>query len=264
MSPDSSTRRRITMHNRNLFFPVLCLTALNLSASPTTILIETNQVALRFPEEANYEERAAIQTDFNLSLAPLGSTLRLSTSRHFPTNTLRLNELWQPYSGFPILCDQGPRFPDKGILSNGTFTIDISHSFVSNHAQRLLAIRPYSNEMAQVYTFLESLSPTNLQTMTAEELVGQYLWKEVLPGGNPIPENELPFEVQSMRSTLYFPPPLFAFHLSDVGPTNAPPYLWCEIPCKDFRGRLSHNALIFFQNRWWLSAWPFQEGEQQW
>lgn len=249
---------------RKLLLLAWSLTMLDLMVSATPILIETNQVVLRFPEEASCEERAAIQSDFNLSIAPLGNPLRLLTSRHSPTNTFRLNELWQPYSEFPFLDDQGPHFPDKGVLSNGTFTIDVDFTFVSNHSQRLLDIKPYSNEMAQAYIFIESLSPTNLQSMTSDELVGQYLWKEVLPGGNPIPEAELPVEVQRMRSTRFFPPPLFAFHQWDTGPTNNPPYLWCEIPCIDFRGRPSHGALIFFQNRWWLTAWPVQEGEQQW
>lgn len=244
---------------------VVCLMICGLAPALTNIpFTETNSVVLNFDAAIPPEVRQSISNDFDRCFEPMRGNRRILCNADDPQNYYYWVKLWQPYSGFPFLCDQGPHFPEYGTLSNGTFTIDIDYSFASSHSQRLLDIKPYSNEMAQAYSFLESLSPTNLQAMAADELVGQYLWKEVPPGENPIPEDELYFAVQSMRATLFFPPPLFAFHLSDVGPTNNPPYLWCEIPCRNFRGELSHNAMIYFQNRWWLSVWPFQEGEQQW
>ena len=241
----------------------VCFLEMNLLAGTMTTMIATNSIVLHCPEDIGQDEAEDIRSDFQRCLAPLGNTVRLASSSNYPTNSLGLIDLWQPY-GLSCLNAQGPEFPDVGTLSNGIFTIHIDNAFASNHAHRVGVVRNYSNEIAEAYAFLESLAPSNLLAMTTDELLSNDLWKEVPPGQHSIPANELDSVILDSRSRKYFSPPLFAFHVWEQGPTNAPPYLWCEVPFCDSDNQICTDSMIYFRDRWWFSEWYIHTGEQQW
>ncbi len=88
--------------------------------------------------------------------------------------------------------------------------------------------------------------------------------KEVPPGHFPSTQEEVNDAVTYCRNRYILPPPRVSFHVWECGPTNNPPYLWCTVPRTNETGRIYASLMIFFQNRWWFSTWPFVEGEQQW
>ena len=243
---------------------VICLLVCESVVALTNIpFADTNSVVLKYDAAIPVEVQRAISNDFVCCLEPMSGNRRVFCNSDNPDDIYYWLKLWQPY-GVSTFSNQGPCFPEYGTPSNDTFTIDIDYSFATNHAQRLLSLLPYSNEMAQAYTFLALLSPTNLLSRTEDELLGLYLWKETQPGQSPIPEDRRPIEAQKMRSSSFYQPPVFAFHVWDVGPTNNPPYLWCEVPELDSPGKIGHNSMIYFQGKWWFSEWPYYPGEQQW
>ncbi len=220
-------------------------------------------IRLRFDKNITAELKDVISNDFNRCFAPYANSLELFSSSDDPTNRLSLAGFWQPFSGFAATSGLGPNLPGKGILSNATFTIDISYAFATNYQHHIDSTAAYSNEIAAAYSFIESLSPTNLQMMSTNELLSLDLWKEVPPGQCP-PSEDIDDILAYCQTRNVFAPPRAAFHIWECGPTNNPPYLWCTVPRLTGNGRTSANMMLYFQGRWWFSTWPFVEGEQQW
>ena len=227
-------------------------------------LPSTNAIVLNFNNGIPEAVRETIRKDFDRCLLPSVSEIELYHSDRDPTNRLSIAGLWQSYGCLAATSRLGPDLPEDGILSNGTFTIDVSYAFATNYQRHIESTAAYSNEIAAAYTFIESLSPTNLAIMSTNELLSMELWKQTPPGQTPIPQKRWAIAVRNYRANVYFPPPRAAFHVWDCGPTNNPPYLWCMVPIIDFQNDVSHRAMIFYQNRWYFSSWPFQQGEQQW
>lgn len=235
----------------------------NLYAGVFSPLPSTNAVSLNFDDRIQESTRDSIRVDFQRCLTPSAQEIELYHFDDDPTDCFSLAGLWYPYC-FAATSGRGPNLPGKGILSNGTFAIDISYAFATNYRHHIDGIAAYSNEIAAAYAFLGSLSPTNLGSMATNELLSMDLWKEVPPGEFPTSEEDIDSALAYCRNRRVFDPPLMAFHVWECGPTNNPPYLWCTVPGTNGLGRTSSSMLIFFQNRWWFSSWPFLEGEQQW
>ena len=235
-----------------------CLFADNFYPLPST-----NAIALNFDSGIPEAVRGRIREDFNRCYYPFASEVKLYHFDRDPTNRLSLAGFWQPFSGFAATSGLGPNLPGKGILSNATFTIDISYAFATNYQHHIDSTAAYSNEIAAAYSFIESLSPTNLQMMSTNELLSLDLWKEVPPGQFP-PSEDIDDILAYCQNRNVFAPPRVAFHIWECGPTNNPPYLWCTVPRLTENGRISANMMLYFQGRWRFSVWPFIEGEQQW
>lgn len=225
-------------------------------------LPSTNAIVLNFDSGIPAAVRETIREDFNRCLIPSVSEIELYHSDRDPTNRLSLAGLWHPYC-LAATSRLGTRLPEYGILSNGTFTIDVTYRFATNYQHHIDITAAYSNEIAAAYAFLDSLSPTNLATMSTNELQSLDLWKEVPPGKFPASE-DTEESIAYCRKRRVFPPPRNAFFIWECGPNNNPPYLWCTVPSMDTQGHASVNMMLYFQNRWWFSAWPFLEGEQKW
>ena len=226
-------------------------------------LPSTNAIVLNFDNEIPEAVRETIRLDFDRCLIPSVSEIELYHSDRDPTNRLSLAGLWQPFGCLAATSRLGPKFRIRGTISNDTFTIDVSYAFATNYQHHIETTAAYSNEIAAAYTFIESLSPTNLQTMSTTELLSMDLWKEVPPGQHPSHD----LDMSNRLKTRFFPPPRLGFFVWDCGPSNNPPYLWCHVPAVDNIGQrtiVSFDMMIFYQNRWWFSAWPLLEGEQQW
>lgn len=221
-------------------------------------------IRLRFDKDITAELKDVISNDFNRCFAPYANSLELFSSSDNPTNNRFWLEYFTPYGRFAAIAGLGPRFPEYGVYSNDTFTIDVSYSFATNYQRHIASIAAYSNEIASAYSFIESLSPENLQRMSANELLSLDLWKEVPPGQFPSTEEDVDDAMTYCRNRYILPPPRVSFHVWECGPTNNPPYLWCTVPRTNETGRTYASLMIFFQNRWWFSTWPFVEGEQQW
>ena len=226
-------------------------------------LPSTNTIVLNFDSEIPQVVRGRIREDFYRCLIPSVSEINLYHFDHDPPNRLSLAGFWQPFSGFAATSRLGPDLPEYGILSNGVFTIDVSYTFATNYQRHIESTAAYSNEIAAAYAFIELLTPTNLQMMSTNELQSLDLWKNVPPGQFPASEN-IGKSVSFCRNRRVLAPPRVAFHVWECGPTNNPPYLWCTVPGFIGAGQTSANLMIYFQNRWWFSAWPFLNGEQQW
>ena len=226
-------------------------------------LSSTNDIVLNFDSRIPEVVKDAISVDFQLCLIPSASKIKLYHFDREPTNRLSLASFWQPYS-FAAIDRLGPNMPEDGVLSNGTFIIDVSYAFATNYQHHIESTASYSHEIAAAYMFIESLSPTNLNIMSTNELLSLDLWKEVPPGQHPIPEKDLARVIRSIRTTKYYSPPRFAFSVWECGPTNSPPYLWCFPPSLDRRNSASSEIMVFYQNRWWFTEWFLHPGEQQW
>ena len=226
-------------------------------------LPSTNSIVLNFDGRITTEVRASISQDFQRSLAISTGGLRLYHFDIDPTNKFLLSGLWQPYS-FAATNPLGPDLPERGVLSNNTFTIDVSYDFATNYQHLLESTIAYSNEIAAAYAFIESLSPTNLNIMSTNELLSLDLWKDVHPGQHPMDGKVRDSIISYCRARKVFAPPRFAFCVWECGPTNVPPYLWCFPPSADRWGNISSELMIYFQNRWWFTEWFLHPGEQQW
>lgn len=244
---------------------VLALLALSLFADNYQSLPSTNAIVLNFDDRIQQEVRDLLREDFQFCLTPQMETVKLHHRDRNPTNRYRLANFEQPY-WFAATSRLGPKFPTYGTLSNGTFTIDISYAFATNYQRHIESTAAYSNEIAAAYAFIESLSPTNLAVMSTNELQSLDLWKEVPPGQFPVSVGNED-SIAYCRKRRVYAPPRIGFFIWDCGPSNNPPYLWCHVPEVDKIGQrtiVSFDMMIFFQNRWWFSAWPLLEGEQQW
>ena len=228
-------------------------------------LSSTNAIVLNFASEIPEELELTIREDFQRCLEPSAAKVWLYHHDRWPTNRMSLAGFWQPYEETSVITNRlGFYLPEDGILSNDTFTIDVSLSFATNFQHQIDSTAAYSNEIAAAYAFIASLSPTNLLNMSTNQLLSMELWKQVPPGQTPISQKELAFAFKFNRQMLYFPPPRVAFHVWDCGPTNNPPYLWCRVPIIDFRNDVSYRPMIYFQNQWWFTQWFFFNEEQQW
>ena len=227
-------------------------------------LSSTNAVVLNFNNGIPEGTRDVIREDFQRCLTPSVVELGLYHFGSGPTNHLRLSGFWQPFSDFAATSRLGIDLPMDGVLSNGTFTIDVSYAFATNYQHHIDSTAAYSNEIAAAYTFIESLSPTNLAIMSTNELLSLDLWKESPPGQNPAVGKKLAKCVEYCRNRKVSTPPRFAFCVWECGPTNSPPYLWCFPQSFDERNSASSELMIYFQNRWWFTEWFLHPGEQQW
>lgn len=229
-------------------------------------LPSTNAIVLRFDGSIPAETENAIREDYQYCLSASVSDLELYHFDQDPTNTMSLSGCWQPYGCSAATSRLGPHLPEDGIFSNGIFTIDVPYAFATNYQRHVESTAAYSNEIAAAYTFIEALSPANLAVMPTNEMQSLNLWKDAQPGQLPSTV-DLEYAVSYYRKSRVFPPPRAAFFVWDCGPTNSPPYLWCHVPAIDTIGSRTivlFEMMVFFQNRWWLSSWPFLEREQQW
>ncbi len=230
----------------------------------------TNAIVLNFDSRISEATKNSFREDFWRCLTPAENGLARTKLKFYhrdnePTNYFHLANFWQPYEETSVITNRrGFYLPNEGVYSNGIFTIDISHAFATNYQHQIDITAAYSNEIAAAYTFIESLSPTNLAIMSTNELLSMELWKQAPPGQTPIPQDELALAIKFNRQMLYFPTPRVAFHVWDCGPTNNPPYLWCRIPIIDFHNDVSYRAMIYFQNKWWFTQWYCFPQEQQW
>jgi hypothetical protein len=247
-----------------LTLTMLTLSALCATAGDFYPLPSTNAIVLNFASGIPMEVEQSIREDFQRCLTASTTEIEFYHLDRDPTNNMSLAGFWQPFADFAATSRLGVDLPVNGILSNGVFRIDVSYAFATNYQHHIESTAAYSNEIAAAYTFIESLSPTNLNIMTTNELLSLDLWKEVPPGQHPISEEDLARVIRNIRTTKYFPPPRFAFSIWECGPTNSPPYLWCFAPSLDRRNSASSEIMIFFQNRWWFTEWFLHQGEQQW
>ncbi len=225
----------------------------------------TNAITLSFDSRVSEAIKGTIRADFQRCLSASATEIKLYHFEGEPTNRLSIAGLWQPYGCLAATSRLGPNFRTRGTISNDTFSIDISYAFATNYQHHIESTEAYSNEIAAAYAFIESLSPTNLQMMSTNELLSLDLWKEVPPGQ--CPTQGADSILRHYRRTRFFAPPRYAFFIWDCGPTNNPSYLWCHIPVVNIIGQriiVSFDMMIYFQNRWWFSTWLFQQGEQQW
>ncbi len=227
-------------------------------------LSSTNAIVLNFASEIPEELEQSIREDFQRCLEASATKVRLYHYERWPTNKMSLAGFWQPFAGFAATSRLGVDLPMNGILSNGVFTIDVSYAFATNYQHHIDSTVAYSNEIAAAYTFIESLSPTNLAIMSTNELLSLDLWKESPPGQNPAAGKKLAKCIEYCRNRKVSTPPRFAFCVWECGPTNSPPYLWCFPPSFDERNSASSELMIYFQNRWWFTEWFLHPGEQQW
>ena len=227
-------------------------------------LPSTNAVALNFNNGIPEGTREVIREDFQRCLSASATEIELYHSDRDPTNRMSLAGFWQSYGWLAATSRLGPDLPEKGVMSNGTFIISVPYAFATNYQHHIDSTVTYSNEIAAAYAFIASLSPTNLQNMSTNQLLSMELWKQAPPGQTPIPQKRWGKAVNIDRQTTYFPPPRVAFHVWDCGPTNNPPYLWCVVPIIDCQNDVSHRAMIYFQNQWWFTSWYYFPGEQQW
>ncbi len=237
---------------------VTCLYADDFYSLPST-----NAIVLNFDSVIPAEVKQTIRDDFQRCLTPSASEIKLYHFDNDPTNHMSLAGFWKPYSAFYLINGLGPNMPSRGVFTNGLFTLDVSYAFATNYQRHIESTSAYSNEIAAAYAFIESLSPTNLAVMSTNELQSLDLWKEVPPGQFP-PDIDIGKSIAYCRNRRVFAPPRVAFHVWECGPNNNPPYLWCTVPSMDTLGHASANMMIYFQNRWWFSSWPFQRGGQQW
>ena len=225
----------------------------------------TNTVALHFDSGIPEAVQNSISADYLTCLIASRTKLKLHHEDNNPSNYYRLAKFWQPYEATSVITNRlGFYLPTEGVYSNGILTIDISYTFATNFQHQIDSTAAYSNEIAAAYAFIASLSPTNLQAMSANELLSMELWKQAPPGQTPIPQKQLASAVNSDRQTSYFPPPRVAFHVWDCGPTNNPPYLWCRVPIINHWNRVSYRPMLYFQNQWWFTQWYCFPDEQQW
>jgi hypothetical protein len=252
------------MKTRLSFTLLVCL-AHSLFADNYQPLSSTNAIVLNFDSRIQQEAKRLMRDDFMYGLTLQMEVVKLHHRDRNPTNCYRLANFGQPY-WFAATSRLGPKFPTYGTISNGTFTIDISYAFATNYQRHIESTSAFSNEIAAAYAFIESLTPTNLAVMSTYELQSLDLWKEVPPGRFPASVGD-EASIAYCRKRRVYAPPRFAFFVWDCGPTNNPPYLWCHVPAVDKIGQrtiVTFDMMIYFQNKWWFSAWPFLEGEQQW
>ncbi len=247
-----------------LTLTMLTLSALCATAGDFYPLPSTNAIVLNFASGIPMEVEQSIREDFQRCLTASTTEIEFYHLDRDPTNNMSLAGFWQPFADFAATSRLGVDLPVNGILSNGVFRIDVSYAFATNYQHHIESTAAYSNEIAAAYTFIESLSPTNLAIMSTNELLSMELWKQVPPGQTPISQKELAFAIKFNRQMLYFPPPRVAFHVWDCGPINNPPYLWCRIPIINHLNRVDYRPMIYFQNQWWFTSWYYFPGEQQW
>ena len=228
-------------------------------------LPSTNAVVLNFDNAIPEVTKEVIREDFQRCLTSSVRELELCHYDNESTNRLHLLGFWQPYEETSVITNRlGFYLPTAGVYSNGIYTIDISHAFATNFQHQIDSTAAYSNVIEVAYTFIESLSPTNLAIMSTNELLSLELWKQVPPGQTPIPQKRWGRAVDNYRRTVYFPPPRVAFHVWDCGPASNPPYLWCRVPIINQWNRVDYRAMIYFQNQWWFTQWYCFPEEQQW
>ena len=239
-------------------FAVLLLLAIG-SLKATTIPFPTNgMITLTIPNSASCEEQNLIQADFARCIDVSLPFLRILKRDEMKTNNVFLAGLWTPEK-YPVVV-----FPCFASRTNDVFTIPLNETFLSEYRQHLMLLSPYTNEIAQMETFIQTLAATNRAMMTDNELLGGLmLSKEASPGTHNIPSFLISSQRAAASSGSYHMPPLASFFTMDIGPSGQSTYLWSLIPVVESGGVITQPA-IYYNGRWWLSNWMLERGEQQW
>ena len=215
-------------------------------------------IVLSFPSQASEEEQRLIQVDFTRCLDVSRPFLHLLEMDIVKTNDIYLAGLWVP-NKYPVVV-----FPKDASRTNEIFTISLNEAFMSEYRQHVESLSSYTNEIAQMESFIQSLSPTNLATMTDDELLGGLiLSKEWSPGTHGVPSFLIPSQKAAILSCTYHMPPLSGFFTIDIGPSGQQTYLWALVPVVESDGVVTQPA-IYYNGRWWLSNWMWEKGGQQW
>ena len=239
-------------------FVIVCFTVSALAGNVSFEPFPTNgDILLSLPQQATSAESIDIQTDFSRCLDVSRAFLSLGVKDENP-GSCYLGGLWVP-NKYPVVV-----FPTRASRTNDVFIVSVSEDFLSEYRQHMAALAPYTNEIAQMEAFIQTLAATNRATMTDDELLGGLmLSKEASPGTHNIPSFLIPSQRAAALSGSYRMPPLAGFFTMDIGPSGQSTYLWSLIPVVGSGGVITQPA-IYYNGRGWLSNWMWERGEQQW
>ena len=159
----------------------------------------------------------------------------------------------------------GYPFPKSGFYTNGTFTFSLNGGFLADYRQCAQETAAYSNEIAQADAFVQTLTATNFATMTTNDVLGLYLYKDALPGLHAVQERFIGLVYSNTVSRTYCLPPRMGFRMLGYGPEGQDQYLWGLVPAKEPQtGDTLGVPIVYYNGKWWLSVWFLVPGEQTW
>ena len=151
--------------------------------------------------------------------------------------------------------------PNKRLAINGTNIIwTINKKYSDCYRANMAFFNTHSNAIAKAFEFANMLITNPLPTMPSSQAKGTYLMKSFPPYG--IPDEQIDGFKMSFGEHPYFPPSLLGFSMEKFGPNDGT-YLWGYLPT-----RTSYNVhsvpIIYYEDRWWMSYWGMDEGDQVW
>lgn len=118
----------------------------------------------------------------------------------------------------------------------------------------------HSNEIAQAYAMCDFWATNSFQTASTSNANDFVLSKEFAPG-----EMTDAFWNSYKKGLAgdIFPPSLLVFYMDTSGPSGEDKYLWGSIPCF-YEYSIIPIPIVYYNNKWWISAWQYEEGQQTW
>jgi hypothetical protein len=217
----------------------------------------TNIIHIQFQDSAlNDAQKELIGADVVRTVTPGLPYVQLRALDSQPSNESYLQNLGIPENAFP-----GVYIPRAINVAGTNFTLKIDKEYSDAYLARSAFWNTHSNAIAQAFVFADLLITNPISGMQDSQINWLRLTKEYAP-------QQIPTEIlQDIRIDLgqgvFFPPSLLGFQMLPYGPVGSEQYLWGILPNRDSH-EVDSIPIIYYQNRWWISYWGMETGEQEW
>lgn len=155
--------------------------------------------------------------------------------------------------------------PSSSLKGSGTnFTLRISTRVSDYYRDHEPLYASHAAEIAKADAFQRYLSTNDWTTASSNALCSLRLTKACAPGEMTLEDARASFK--GLEGCSFYPPSALDFELRVMGPGSGPSHklLWGAIPAVQSSGRVMGVPIVYYQNRWWISYWFWEEGEQEW
>jgi hypothetical protein len=147
------------------------------------------------------------------------------------------------------------------VIQGTNFIWTINKSYTDGYKDNRSFFNTHSNAIAKAFEFANLLITNPIPAMATNMVTGLFLTREFAPYQMPL---SLVADMRQGYGTgTYFLPSLLGFQIIPHGPAGANGYLWGVLPIRE-TGEVDSIPIIYYQNRWWISTWLWEDREPTW
>lgn len=137
-------------------------------------------------------------------------------------------------------------------FGENTMTLPITKEFSTEILSKIRLQSEYSNAISQLPEFCARLKTQNVSQLSDNEVAGFFLLTESQKKITTSDMNRN--QLLGLTMCEFYEVPIVCFQKENVGPNNGS-YLWAYVPNNFANMTFQHLALIYYNNKWYISAW---------